>query len=162
MVLLTLTGDAGAITPTSATIDQDLDVFVLGLVVEPLRGEQRKVVDAGVQVHGLAHAGIVLDEGDLGAAGGLGLPMVKPLLLALTPAIPENCQGQLQGATLVSLRKQCRRREAAVADAAIGQGGDRQQFSAFETFHRQPPRPGGARRGAWRRLFVLKAPKILS
>lgn len=54
-------------------IDQDLDSLGLGLVVDALRGEHRKVVDASVQIDGLADAGVILDEGHLVAAGGLGI-----------------------------------------------------------------------------------------
>ena len=53
-------------------VDQDLDFLVLGLIIGALGGQERDVVRAGVKVDGLAHAAVVLEEGDLAPVGGIG------------------------------------------------------------------------------------------
>ena len=75
-------------------VDQDLDSLLLGLVVQTLRGEERKVVDAGVQIDGLADAGVVLEEGHLGAAGGLGIADREGAAIAAHAGDPRELPGR--------------------------------------------------------------------
>ena len=145
-------------------VDQDLDPLILGLVVQTLRGEEGEIVDAGVEVDGLADAAIVLDEGDLRAVGGVGIAVGERAAVTAHAGVsrelpgrtggrdligdPRELPGRSGGRKLVGAGRQFRRLETAVADAIERQGGGRQQFSAFETFYCQRPEAGTARRRA--------------
>ncbi len=133
---------AGDLRVGRISIDQDLDFLVLGLVVETLCRLEGNVVDAGDQVHGLADGGIVLEEGDLGAVGGVGISGGEGAGIAAHPAVSRECPRRAGRRHLIGVGGQCRRLETAVADAVRCQRGGRHQPPAFETFHRQSSGPG--------------------
>ena len=71
-------------------VDQHLEVLLGRLTVAPLGRIEAELVGAGGQAdHDLAERAGLLEEGDLGPLGGVGLPAVKPLSLPATPALPE-------------------------------------------------------------------------
>ena len=83
------------------TVDQNLDLLGLRLTGNALHGQEREVVRLGVQIDGLAHAGVVHEKAGLAALGGVGIAGGQALLLAADPGQSGELPGRGAGGDLV-------------------------------------------------------------